>query len=58
MENFIFNIPTIAYVGKGQISNLSSGIKQFGGSKVLLAYYIKYTLFYRKHTDFIINPLR
>ncbi len=38
MENFIFNIPTIAYVGKGQISNLSSGIKQFGGSKVLLAY--------------------
>lgn len=38
MENFIFNIPTIAYVGKGQISNLASGIKQFGGSKVLLAY--------------------
>ncbi|MDX4067495.1 metalloregulator ArsR/SmtB family transcription factor [Aliarcobacter skirrowii] len=22
------------------------------------AYYIKYTLFYIKHTDFIINPLR
>ncbi len=38
MENFIFNIPIIAYVGKGQISNLSSRIKQFGGSKVLLAY--------------------
>lgn len=38
MENFIFNIPTIAYVGKGQISNLGLGIKQFGGSKVLLAY--------------------
>lgn len=38
MENFIFNIPTIAYVGKGQISNLGVGIKQFGGTKVLLAY--------------------
>lgn len=38
MENFIFNIPTVAYVGKGQISNLGSNIKQFGGSKVLLAY--------------------
>jgi butanol dehydrogenase len=38
MENFIFNIPTIAYVGKGQIANLGSSIKQFGGSKVLLAY--------------------
>ena len=38
MENFIFNIPTIAYVGKGQISNLASSIKQFGGTKVLLAY--------------------
>lgn len=38
MENFIFNIPTVAYVGKGQISNLGSSIKQFGGSKVLLAY--------------------
>ena len=35
MENFIFNIPTVAYVGKGQISNLGLGIKQFGGSKVL-----------------------
>ena len=38
MENFIFNIPTVAYVGKGQISNLGLGIKQFGGLKVLLAY--------------------
>jgi butanol dehydrogenase len=38
MENFTFNIPTIAYVGKGQISNLVSGIIQFGGTRVLLAY--------------------
>ncbi len=38
MENFVFNIPTIAYFGKGQIENLASGIKQFGGSRVLLAY--------------------
>lgn len=38
MENFIFNIPTIAYFGKGQIENLSYGIKSFGGSRVLLAY--------------------
>ncbi len=38
MENFIFNIPTVAYVGKGQISNLGLSIRQFGGSKVLLAY--------------------
>lgn len=38
MNNFTFNIPTIAYVGKGQISNLGKGIKQFGGTKVLIAY--------------------
>lgn len=38
MENFIFNIPTRAYFGKGQIENLASGIKEFGGSRVLLAY--------------------
>lgn len=38
MENFIFNIPTVAYFGKGQIENLASGIKQFGGSRALLAY--------------------
>jgi butanol dehydrogenase len=38
VENFIFNIPTRAYFGKGQIENLASGIKEFGGSRVLLAY--------------------
>lgn len=38
MENFVFNIPTRAYFGKGQIDNLASGIKEFGGSRVLLAY--------------------
>ena len=38
MENFIFNIPTKAYFGRGQIENLSSGIKELGGSRVLLAY--------------------
>lgn len=38
MHNFIFNIPTIAYFGKGQISVLGEAIKAHGGSKVLLAY--------------------
>ncbi|MGD9971364.1 MAG: iron-containing alcohol dehydrogenase [Sulfuricurvum sp.] len=38
MENFIFNIPTRAYFGKGQIEHLANGIKEFGGSRVLLAY--------------------
>ncbi|WP_422127779.1 iron-containing alcohol dehydrogenase [Vibrio hannami] len=38
MENFIYNIPTRAYFGKGQVSNLGAAIKEFGGSKVLLAY--------------------
>lgn len=38
MENFSFNVPTTVHFGKGQIENLSASIKQFGGSKVLLAY--------------------
>lgn len=38
MENFIFNIPTRAYFGKGSISNLATAIKEFGGTKVLLTY--------------------
>lgn len=38
MDNFIFHIPTKAYFGKGQIENLGAAIKEFGGSKVLLAY--------------------
>lgn len=38
MDNFIFNIPTIAYFGKGQIEILGKTIKSHGGSKVLLAY--------------------
>lgn len=38
MENFIFNIPTRAYFGKGQIEHLANGIKEFGGSRVLLTY--------------------
>jgi alcohol dehydrogenase YqhD (iron-dependent ADH family) len=38
MENFNFYIPTTVYFGKGEIKNLASSIKQFGGSKVLLAY--------------------
>ncbi|PKQ65224.1 iron-containing alcohol dehydrogenase [Labilibaculum manganireducens] len=38
MENFSFYVPTTIHFGKGQIENLSSSIKQFGGSKVLLAY--------------------
>ena len=38
MENFIFNIPTRAYFGRGQIENLSYGIKELGGNRVLLAY--------------------
>lgn len=38
MDNFIFNIPTIAYFGKGQIQVLGETIKAHGGSKVLLAY--------------------
>ncbi|MDD2830391.1 MAG: iron-containing alcohol dehydrogenase [Sulfuricurvum sp.] len=38
MENFIFNIPTKAFFGKGQLDNLAAGIKEFGGSRVLLAY--------------------
>lgn len=38
MNNFIFSIPTTAYFGKGQISILGETIRQYGGSKVLLAY--------------------
>jgi len=38
MDNFIYNIPTIAYFGKGQIKILGETIKAHGGSKVLLAY--------------------
>ncbi|MDP4201695.1 MAG: iron-containing alcohol dehydrogenase [Bacteroidota bacterium] len=38
MENFSFYLPTIVHFGKGQISSLGASIKQFGGSKVLLAY--------------------
>ena len=38
MENFIYNIPTVAYFGKGQISVLGETIKAHGGSKVMLAY--------------------
>ncbi|MCW3805493.1 iron-containing alcohol dehydrogenase [Plebeiibacterium marinum] len=38
MENFNFYVPTTVHFGKGQIENLASSIKQFGGSKVMLAY--------------------
>lgn len=38
MDNFIFNISTIAYFGKGQIEILGETIKAHNGSKVLLAY--------------------
>ncbi len=38
MENFSFFVPTTVHFGKGQVSNLASSIKMFGGSKVLLTY--------------------
>ena len=38
MENFSFYLPTTVHFGKGQIENLAASIKQYGGSKVLLAY--------------------
>ena len=38
MDNFIYHIPTKVFFGKGQINNLGTVIKEFGGSKVLLAY--------------------
>jgi len=38
MKNFVFNIPTKVFFGQGQVSNLSSAIKEYGGSKVLLVY--------------------
>jgi len=38
MNNFSFYVPTTIHFGKGQIGNLATSIKQFGGSKVMLAY--------------------
>ena len=38
MDNFIYSIPTRAYFGRGQVANLGSAVREFGGSKVLLAY--------------------
>ena len=38
MDNFVYNIPTIAYFGKGQTKILGETIRTHGGSKVLLAY--------------------
>ena len=38
MENFSFYVPTTVHFGKGQIENLAASVKQFGGSKVMLAY--------------------
>ncbi|MBL4561602.1 MAG: iron-containing alcohol dehydrogenase [Labilibaculum sp.] len=38
MENFNFYVPTTVHFGKGQIENLAASVKQFGGSKVMLAY--------------------
>lgn len=38
MENFSFYVPTTVHFGKGQLANLASSIKQFGGTKVMLAY--------------------
>jgi butanol dehydrogenase len=38
MENFNFYLPTTIHFGKGEITKLGTSIKQFGGSKVLLAY--------------------
>lgn len=38
MENFNFHVPTTVHFGKGQVANLASSIKLFGGSKVLLTY--------------------
>lgn len=37
MENFIFNVPTKVYFGKGQISHLPEALKPYG-TKVLLVY--------------------
>ncbi|MEG2410527.1 MAG: iron-containing alcohol dehydrogenase, partial [Erysipelotrichaceae bacterium] len=37
MENFLYDIPTKVYFGKGQISHLATCIKEYG-SKVLLVY--------------------
>lgn len=38
MENFIYQIPTKVFFGKGQIKNLGKAIQTFGGSRVLLGY--------------------
>lgn len=38
MENFVFSIPTTVFFGKRQIENLTPSIKNFEGSKILLAY--------------------
>jgi alcohol dehydrogenase YqhD (iron-dependent ADH family) len=38
MENFIYNIPPLAYFGKGQIEVLGETIKTYGGNKILLTY--------------------
>lgn len=37
MQNFIYDIPTNVYFGKGQIKNLPTIIKKYG-TKVLLVY--------------------
>lgn len=37
MNNFVYQIPTEVFFGKGQIANLGKGIKQYGSS-VLLVY--------------------
>lgn len=38
MENFIYNIPTLAYFGRGQIENLGEIIKTYGGDRVGTGY--------------------
>lgn len=38
MENFSYYVPTTIHFGKGEIEKLATSIKQFGGSRVLLAY--------------------
>lgn len=38
MDNFIYSIPTRIYFGKGQVAALGPAIKEFGGTRVLLAY--------------------
>jgi len=38
MNNFVYQMPTRAYFGRSQIENLGAAIKEFNGSKVLIAY--------------------